>query len=136
MARSFLAPLRYRFTHPDDIATYGEDWYIYSEPVITNLPGRRLAELEAEIGMSSIDMMNGVRASEAMADLAASWLGIKLDADRGEKCPEFSKFDVHTLLIEWERVPQDQGKAPYRQSAPARTTTVALPILSAVEQPG
>jgi hypothetical protein len=136
MARSFLAPLRYRFTHPDDVERYGEDWYVYSEHLITHMPGRRLAEIEAELGMPIIDMMNGVRASDSMADLAAAWLGVKMDADRSEKCPPFLEFDAYTMLIDWERVPEDEGKALSPPSAPKRTRTVALPILSAVEQPG
>lgn len=136
MARSFLAPLRYRFKHPDDVALYGDDWYVYSEPEISGMPGRELAAFEAEMGMPVLDMMNGIRASDSMADLAASWLGIKLDPARGEKCPPFLEFDVHTMLIDWERVPKDGGKAPSPPSEPARTASVALPILSAVEQPG
>lgn len=134
MPRSYLAPLRFRFTHPDDTAAYGEDWYIYSEPVITSMSARELAAIESEIGMPLVDLMNGVRESTAIGDLGAAWLGIKLDAERGEKCPPFADFNVHTMLMDWERAPE--GKAPSPISPPDRTPTAVLPTLPAVAQPG
>jgi hypothetical protein len=134
MPRAYLAPLRFRFTHPDDIAIYGEDWYLYSEPMITSMPARDLAALETELDMPLVDVMNGVRESTSMGDLGAAWIGIKLDPDRGEKCPPFADFNVHTMLMDWERAPE--GKAPSPPSMAAPTPTAALPSLPAVEQPG
>lgn len=140
MPRAYLKPLRFRFTHPEDVSLFSDGWYVYNEQRISEMPARVLADLESELNMPLIDVMNGVRDSTVMGDLGASWLGVKLDMDeRGEKCPPFADFNVHTMLMDWEAAPESEGKdeAPASPSSDSMPTpTAALPTLPAVVQPG
>jgi len=118
---SLLRPLRFRFTHAADIQEYGDDWHVYNEAEWTALPARELMRYEIEIGIPLVDVMDGVRKSSAFGDLAASWLALKLEGS----ALRFSDYNPHVMMIEWERVPQDEtepedvseGKAPAPESS-------------------
>ena len=132
MPKTFMKPLRIRFTHPDDVEKYGTDWYVYDEHRIADLPGRELAALESEMGGRPMpDIINAFREGLAMGDLWAFWLALKMTSP--DICPPFDEFDVHTMLAETEAVPDDElGKdSPAQESPPTRPspslTVVALP---------
>lgn len=132
MPKTFMKPLRIRFTHPDDIEKYGAGWYVYDEHRIADLPGRELAALESELGGHAMpDILNAFREGQAMGDLWAFWLALKMTSP--DACPPFNEFDVHTMLADTEAVPDDElGKdspapvSPDTQSS-QNLTVVALP---------
>lgn len=131
MARTFLKPLQFRFEHPDDVKLYGDDWFVYSEYAIVELPARRLAELEAEMGLSVVAVFNGLRENTAMGDLCSAWLAIRLSSRSSLLPDKFEDFNPYTMQMEWEAAPEGKDSAP----APAPSPSVSLPILPAVESP-
>jgi hypothetical protein len=109
MSRNFLKPLRFRFEHPDDVAIYGDGWHVYDEPAIADLPGRELIALETQVGTPMPVVMEGVRVSSSFGDLAATWVSLKMEDH--PKCPPFAEFNVHTMLTDWEAVPEAEVEA-------------------------
>lgn len=105
---SLLKPLQFRFTDPQDIADYGDRYWIYDESIITAQRARTLMALEQEIGLPIADVMNGVRASSAMGDMAGSWLAMKLDPDYGDKAPAFENYNPIVMMIKWSAVPAEE----------------------------
>lgn len=103
---SLLKPMRLRFTHPDDVAAYGDRWLVYDEAAWTMLPARTLMKLEIEIGIPLVDVMTGVRQSSTFGDMAAAWLAMELDPQY--VAPPFSEFNPIVMMIEWDRVPVDE----------------------------
>lgn len=105
---SLLKPLRFRFTDPQDIADYGDRYWIYDESAITSQRARTLMALEQEMGLPIADVMNGVRASSAVGDMAGSWLAMKLDPDTGDKAPAFDDYNPIVMMIVWSAVPAEE----------------------------
>lgn len=131
MARKFLQPLRFKFEHPDDVKAYGDDWYVYDEYAIVNLPGQQLVEFEQEMdGTKIVEIFNGFRDDNMIGLIGSAWLAVKMSA-RANLLPEnFSDFSPHMIMSDWERVPADElGK----ESAPPSTPMVSLPTLPPVE---
>jgi hypothetical protein len=108
---SLLKPLRFRFTDAQDIADYGERWYIYDESAITSMRARDLMPLEQELGLPLADVMNGVRQSSIMGDMAGAWLALKLDPEFGDKAPAFADFNPVVMLLKWSAVPAEEMEA-------------------------
>lgn len=110
-----LDRMEFRFTDPEDIAKYGDGWWVYDESHWLRLRARDLIDLEAKMGISLASMMNGFRASSTLGDTAAAWLG--LYRENSKMAGEFDEFNPVTNLIEW----RIQEKVP---AAPAATTEV------------
>lgn len=106
-AESVWPPLEFRFTEPEDVEKYGDRWYKYSERDLIRMPGRDLIALESDLGMSVVDVMNGVRTSAVVGDLAAAWISIR-NTDPA-LAGEFDDFNPMALTIEW-RSWTGQGK--------------------------
>jgi len=111
---NLVKAMRFRFTDPDDVATYGDRWWIYDESVWTRLPARTLMQFERQIGTPLVDMMTGFRADTAFGDMGAAWLAMKL-ADA--KVPVFGDFNPRVMTLEWERVP-DEEQEPGKEEPP------------------
>ena len=122
MSRNFLKPLRFRFEHPDDIAIYGDEWHLYDEAAIADLPGRELVALETELAVPMPTVMEGMRMSSAFGDLAGAWVGLKMGDH--PKCPPFAEFNVHTMLTDWEAAPEVEVEAGKDSPAPTSPKTV------------
>lgn len=138
MSRSYIRS-RFKFEHPDDIKAYGDDWIVYDEHAIAELPARELVALEVAMVTPLVDIMNGMRAGSTMGDLGATWVALKMRERAGADAPpDFAEYDPHTMLMDWEPVPDEEpGKGSEAQASqspvPTRTRTAALPILSVVE---
>lgn len=116
-----LAPVEFRFTEPEDVAAYGDQWYRYAEADLIRTPARQLIELEAELQMPLVDVMNGMRMHTALGDLAAAWLGVR--AVDPKLAGPFDDFNPMALAITW-RPSQAEGKEP---AAPAAQDTPPPP---------
>lgn len=110
--KRLLAPLRFRFTEPEDTGRYGARWYVYDEHKLVRKPARDLVGLEAELGMTLISAMNGFRADSALGNLAGCWMAVR-EVDP-ERAGLFDDFSPMIMLVAYEPVPADevdQGKA-------------------------
>ena len=129
-ARDALGDLEFQFQDPADQAKYGDRWFRYSELDIMRLPARKLIELEARMGLTIAEVMNGVRASTALGDTAAAWVAIRLvDPDLAG---QFDDFNPLTFMIKWEKA---SGKAPAAESIPATPQPPAEPKPDAKDAP-
>lgn len=116
MARAWLR-LQFTFTHPDDVAKFGDQPFLYDERELAGLPARELADLEEQFNMSIVDVINGIRDNRALADLYATWWALRDFADR----PALVDYSPHTVMIEWGAAPEE---GPGKEKA-------SRPILSA-----
>jgi hypothetical protein len=107
-ASEAMAPLEFRFTDPDDVEKYGDRWYWYSEADLIRRPARELVALEAELGMPIAQVMNGMRMSSVLGDMATTWISVR-DTDPA-LAGKFSDYNPLTMLVEW-RAAVDEGKA-------------------------
>lgn len=129
-ARDALGPLEFQFQDPDDQAKFGDRWYRYSELDVMRLPARKLIELEARMGLTVVDVMNGMRASTALGDTAAAWIGVRLvDPDLAGS---FNEFNPLTFMIRWRKA--EVGKAP--AATPDTPPPPADSTTSEAESPG
>ncbi len=129
-AEDALGPTRFRFTHPDDVAKYGDGWYRYSEADLINMSARALVMLEAKLGMPVVTVMNGMRMTSALGDLGASWIGVR-NADP-ELAGEFNEYEPHVLAIVWRAETEDEGK---EQAGPPSPGSVQPPAENSAPEP-
>jgi hypothetical protein len=130
---AMLAPSRFRFTDPDDIAAYGDEWITYDELSIISRRSKELVALEIEAGGSLAAIFNGLRAGTTFGEMGAAWLGLRCAG----KAVKFAEFDPIVHLMEWEQIPEGEvtGKSSASDEAPTTSTTppVSLTSLPAVE---
>jgi hypothetical protein len=105
-----LGPVEFRFTQPEDIALYGDRWYRYAEADLIRTPARELVALEAALGMPLPDVMNGMRMSTVLGDLAAAWIGVR--AYDPKLAGPFNDFNPMALSLTWRAEKVDEGKDP------------------------
>jgi len=103
-----LGPVEFRFTEPEDVAVYGDRWYRYSEADLIRTPARELVALEAALGMPIPDVMNGMRMSTVLGDLAAAWIGVR--AYDPLLAGPFNEFNPMALSLTWRPEKVDEGK--------------------------
>lgn len=101
-----LEPLRFRFTEPDDARTYGDRWYVYDELAIAQLPARRQAALEQQLGVPLLAMMAEFRRDSIMSRLAMTWVAIYL-ADP-DTAGSFDAYEPMVMLLNFVPIPADQ----------------------------
>lgn len=123
-----LPPLEFRFTEPQDIALYGEEWITYSELAIVTAPNRTLIAWEAEIGAALPAVMDGQREDSIFGNTGAAWLGLCLS---GRHVP-FAEFSPVTMLIEWRTKDVEAGKDQPAESSPPTPEDSPTPQPSAV----
>jgi hypothetical protein len=122
-----MDPLEFRFTDPQDVATYGDGWYVYDEAAFLRLRARDLIEIEGTLGMSLVAVMNGMRASTTLGDTAAAWLALRA-AGKTKVAGDFDDFNPVTNLIEWREA---EGKA----EAPEATEPEPVPEQQDMQPP-
>lgn len=133
--RNLLPSLRVRFTEPADVAAFGEGWFIYDERAIVRKPARDLIAIEEEVGLAMPQIMNEMRRSSVMGDLAGAWIAVR--EQDAKLAGVFEDFSPLVMLMEWERVPEDveAGKgAPIDLPVPS-TPSVILQTLPVTESP-
>jgi len=129
--KRLLAPMRFRFTEPEDVKRWGDRWYVYDEHKIVRAPARDLVALEAELGMSLVAAMNGFRSDTALGNLAGCWMAVR-DVDPNLAGP-FDDFSPMIMLITYEAVPaeeaEDSGKAadPVEDSPISQASSESAP---------
>jgi hypothetical protein len=143
-----LDPLEFRFTDPEDIEKYGDEWFTYDEARYLRMRARDLISLEGKIGSPMVVVMNGVRNSTTLGDTVAAWLGVRA-RNKGTAGP-FDDFNPITNLIEWRDAAEGKEEAPevtepalpdpdapitgrYENTNSVPMDTVALPNLPAAE---
>lgn len=102
-----LGPVEFQFTDPQDVQKYGDRWYRYSEADLIRTPARDLIDLEQKLGMPIVDVMNGMRMSSVLGDLAAAWIGVRWHDS--ELAGSFDDFNPLVLQIVWRAAGKDQG---------------------------
>jgi hypothetical protein len=101
---ALLKPLQIRFTEPADIEAYGDDWHTYDELDLVTRPARDLIRLEAEIGITLVDAMRGVREDSALGNTVCAWLAVRA----GGSNVAFAEFSPAIMLAQWRTRPEDE----------------------------
>lgn len=117
-----LAPFRFRFTDPTDVAAYGDGWWTWDESEITGLRGREIIALETAVDMPLVAIIQGMHNDATLATMAAMWIALH----RGGHAVNWEQFDPIVLAVDWERVPAaplDSGEAPAPDSDSSTTET-------------
>lgn len=121
-----LKPWRVRFTDPDDVAKYGDRWWLYDESAIMRLPVDELRAIEAQIYPVRLKhAMLDSREDGITGDLVAVWVSMRMAADPDHPAPAFAEFTPRIMLAEWQRVPDgevDPG-APLAEAPPSSEST-------------
>lgn len=104
-----LKPLRVRLTDPDDVARYGDRWWVYDEAAIMRLGADELIAIEREIYPTKLRAaMDDSRENGILGDLIAVWVAIRMAADPNWPAPKFADFKPLILLAEWQLVPDGE----------------------------
>lgn len=103
-------PWRVRLTDPDDVAKYGDRWWIYDEAALFRLPIPELLAIEAQIPMPLKAAMDANRDDRILGELITLWVAIRLAADPEHPCPPFADFQPLIMLAEWELVPAGESE--------------------------
>lgn len=114
--------LRFRFTAEQDIAQYGDGWWVWDEAELTRLPGRDLAALEEAVDMPLWRLRNELHKGATMATMAAMWIAMH----RAGHPVGWEQFNPAVLLATWEVVPAaplESGEDP----APAADSSTTPP---------
>jgi hypothetical protein len=117
-AREALGPLQFRFTDDEDREKYGDRWFKYAEADIMRMRAKDLIQLETELGMVMVDVMNGMRASTTLGDMAGAWIGVR--AADPALAGAFDDFNPVVMAIEWRawNAEDTGGKAPAGDGTP------------------
>lgn len=105
-----LKPWRVRLTDPDDIARYGDRWWLYDEAAIMRLPVAELRAIEAQIYPIRLKgAMEDNRESGVTGELIALWIAMRVAADPEHPAPAFADFTPLIMLADWQRVPDEEA---------------------------
>ncbi len=121
-----LKPFRVRLTDPDDVAKYGDRWWVYDEAAIVRLPLDELAAIEAQIYPIRLKgAMEDSRQDGVMGDLIALWVAMRMAADPEHPAPPFADFKPLIMLADWQRVPDEEADpgAPLAEAPPSSPST-------------
>lgn len=120
--------MRFRFTDPDDVAAFGDGWWVWDERAVTRLRARELIVLEETIGMSLVLAINLAREDSAAGDLAVTWIAVHLAGHP----VKWADYNPAVLAVDWERVPEepapdplDSGAAPPTEASPSSAEPAA-----------
>lgn len=105
-------PLRFRFTDEQDIAAYGDGWWLWDETEVSRLRGREMIDLEEATDVPLLAVFRLLRKESALANMAAMWIALH----RGGHPVKWADFNPIIPLVEWDEVPAtaplDSGEAP------------------------
>lgn len=116
-------PMRFRFTEPDDVATYGDQWWVWDEAAVLGLKGRELIAIEETVGpvMGVLRRLRQVDQS-TLPTMQAMWIAVT----RAGREVVWDDFNPAVFAAEWEAAPPDPldgGEAP----APDSSSSTAPP---------
>jgi hypothetical protein len=114
---NLLPPIRFRFTAEDDVAAYGDGWWIYDEAALTSLPGRDLIALEAALDIPLPVALDEFRKRSTLGVMAAQWIALHC----GGHPVKWNDFSPIVWLVELEEVPEtplgeSSGESPTTDS--------------------
>jgi hypothetical protein len=104
-------PMRFQFTDADDVAAYGDGWWVWDEVAVSRLKGRELVALEEAVDMPLLTVLEGLRGRTTLANMAAMWIALH----RGGHKVAWADFNPVVFATPWEPVPAaplDSGAAP------------------------
>jgi hypothetical protein len=113
--------LRFRFTDEQDVAAYGEGWWVWDRDALTRLPGRDLIAIEDEIDRPFREIQRLQLIGSTLGMMAAMWIALR---QAGFSVGAWADFNpvVHTAV--WEaapEVPLASGGDPAQGSASSTT---------------
>lgn len=118
-----MAALRFRFTDEQDIAQYGDRWWVWDEASLTRLRGRDLIALEDELDMPLLRLRQLRQMGSTLGAMAAMWVAMHR---AGTKVGPWADFNPLVNLVVWEVVPEvplesggDPAPAPDSSTAPS-----------------
>lgn len=107
-----IPAIRFRFDAEEDVAKYGDGWWVWDEGELTRLPGRELIPLEEAVDMPLVEVIRGTRKGSTVATMAAMWIAMH----RAGNPVAWDDFSPLVLITTWEAVPLDEspdsGEAP------------------------
>ena len=117
------APWRIRLTQTDDIALYGDRWWVYDEAAILRLSFAELLAIEAEIPVKLKVAIDDCRESGVMGEMVALWVAMRMAADPTWPAPPFAEFTPMIFTCDWERVPEEPDPGPLDEDPSSSEST-------------
>lgn len=94
--------LRFRFLDEQDVAAYGDRWWVWDEDDLARIRGRELIALEEVIDMPLLKVRREIRESNTLATMAAMWVAMH----RAGHPVAWADFNPAVQLATWEAVPE------------------------------
>jgi hypothetical protein len=115
--------MRFRFKEADDVATYGDRWWLWDEAAVLGLKGRELIAIEETVG-PVLALLRGLRQDDpsTLVTMAVMWIAMT----RAGREVAWDDFNPVVFTAEWEQAPAgplDGGEAP----APDSNSSTAPP---------
>jgi len=127
VAFDLSAPMRWKFTAVDDVAAFGDRWWMWDGRALIRLKGRELIGIEETIGMSIADLLEKLDQRTTLGQLGALWLSMHMAGHE----VVWADFDPTVYLTVWEEVPAEppldsgQDPEPDASSSPEPATESA-----------
>lgn len=99
-----LRVLRFRFTEEQDVAAYGDGWWVWDEKELARLRGRELIALEELIDMPLFEVRRLMRIGSTLGTMAAMWVALHRAGHPG--LGTWADFNPAPSLATWEAVPE------------------------------
>lgn len=115
---------RFRFTDPEDVAAYGDGWWVWDWEDLARIRGRELIELEEQIDMPLVVVRRDMPTGSTMATMAAMWIAI---GRAGGPAGAWDSFNPAVNLATWERVPEVPLESGGDQESDSDSSTTPAP---------
>ncbi len=96
-------PLRFRFQDPDDVAAYGDSWWVWDEAAVARLRVREQIALEETVGMPLRMAIELFHEDMARGGLVVMWVALHLAGHE----VKWDHFNPIWLATDWQRVPKE-----------------------------
>ena len=117
-------PLRFRFTDAEDVALYGDGWWVWDETEVSRLRGREMIALEEATDVPLLAVFRGLRKESTLANMAALWIAMH----RSGHPVKWADFNPVVPSVEWDEVPAaaplESGEAPAPDSGSSQAPSV------------
>lgn len=117
---------QFRFTDEQDVAAYGDGWFVWDEDDLARIRGRELVALEEQVDMPLFQIRRylkavGTGSSNTLATMAAIWIAMQRS---GTDPGAWADFNPAVSLTTWELVatpPLASGEDPAPDSGSSTT---------------